>query len=402
MLESSPSVSEVANRLRRFLPVVGLEGCSLDANYSSLILSYWGQNEPAPITTMREVHVSDPHLERLWGAESLLDQIEAGTVGLHDAYDHLRRLERAPRIPRSYTRLAVMLSVAGWVLFLDGSGFATFLVALLASQLALPADRFVAVLRLPAVASQFTAAAIIAAVPNLVAAAGVDLQVGRAVVGALFLYLPGRALVSSVIDGLSGSPVSALARGVQALVTAGSLAMGMLVGTSIGEGLGLNYTPDGTATPLLVSVLGAAVGMLGVALLWGMPLRFVPTTLAIGAIGWLVVALMSAGGPSKGTGWTSYALAAGVVGLLSGLVASAQRSSPSIYAGVAILPLVPGFTLYRGVLALSQGKRAAAVDAFAEAGVLSLAIAIGVALGLAFGADLIRTRRRLPRGRQGS
>ncbi len=42
MLEASPSVSEVLDRLRPFLPVVGLEGCMIDANLSTLTLSYWG------------------------------------------------------------------------------------------------------------------------------------------------------------------------------------------------------------------------------------------------------------------------------------------------------------------------------------------------------------------------
>jgi hypothetical protein len=48
MLETSPSVSEVLDDLRRFLPVVGLEGAMIDANLSTLMLSYWG---PATFTT---------------------------------------------------------------------------------------------------------------------------------------------------------------------------------------------------------------------------------------------------------------------------------------------------------------------------------------------------------------
>jgi uncharacterized membrane protein YjjB (DUF3815 family) len=46
----------------------------------------------------------------------------------------------------------------------------------------------------------------------------------------------------------------------------------------------------------------------------------------------------------------AYALAAGLVGLCAAMVASVQSASASIYAGVAILPLVPGFTLYGGYL----------------------------------------------------
>jgi uncharacterized membrane protein YjjP (DUF1212 family) len=398
MLESSPTVSEVESRLRRFLPAVGLGNCSLDANFSSFLLSYWGSGDHAPITTMREVQVSEPRLERLWGAESLLDQLESGAIGVHDAYDRLRQLQGAPRVRRRYAPLAVMVSVTGWVLFLNGVDAVTLLVAVLASLLAMPVDRYVTALRLPAFTSVFAATMILAAIPNLAAAAGVSLRVGPAVVGAMYLYLPGRALVSSVIDGLSGSPVSALARGVQALVTAGSVTMGMLVGSQIGAGLGLQYTPDVTEAPLIISVAGVVLGMFGSTLLWGMPWRFMAPTLAMGALGWIVVTLMTRERPGDGADWVSFALAAGVVGLCAAAAASAQNASASMYAGVAILPLVPGFTLYQAVLALTQGKNAAAVETFGEAAVLSLAIAVGVAFGLALGANLLAVRRKIPLG----
>lgn len=60
MLESSTSVSEVVERLREFLPAVGLSGCSLDANMTSVILSFWQAGRPMPLTTMREVAVASP------------------------------------------------------------------------------------------------------------------------------------------------------------------------------------------------------------------------------------------------------------------------------------------------------------------------------------------------------
>ncbi len=53
MLEASPSVSEVLDNLRRLLPVVGLEGAMIDANLSTLTLSYWGPGMDFPVTTMR-------------------------------------------------------------------------------------------------------------------------------------------------------------------------------------------------------------------------------------------------------------------------------------------------------------------------------------------------------------
>jgi uncharacterized membrane protein YjjB (DUF3815 family) len=228
----------------------------------------------------------------------------------------------------------------------------------------------------------------------MVAAAGVDLKVGPAVVGGLFLYLPGRVLVSSVIDGLSNAPLSAVARGIQAVVAAGALAVGMLVGSKIGAGLGLNYSPNVAATPIPISVLGAVVGMFGLAVIWEMPRRLLMPTLGIGAIGWLVVALTTSQ-PGEGKSWVAYALGAAMVGVCGALLAKIQDAPASIYTGVAILPLVPGFTLYQGVLALSQGKNALAIATLGEAAIISLAIAVGVAFGIALGRNLLAIKRRV-------
>jgi uncharacterized membrane protein YjjB (DUF3815 family) len=178
-------------------------------------------------------------------------------------------------------------------------------------------------------------------------------------VGALFIYLPGRALVSSVIDSLANAPESAMSRGLEAIVTAGALALGMLAGSTIGEGFGLAYKPNADAQPLLLSVLAAGVAVLGLAAAWGMPRGQLLPASATAAMGWYIVVV-----------------------------------SASVYTGVAILPLVPGYALYQGMLAISQGRTEAAVRQLSEAALISISIAIGVAVGLALGQILVRISQR--------
>lgn len=397
MLESSSSVSEVLARLRRFLASVELEGCSLDANMSSIILSYWRPEWHLPVTTMREVTVSEPRLERLIGAEALLDEVERGALGLSEALGRLRELERSPGRASRHTRLAVLVSVLGWLVFLDGIAPLTVLVALLATLLTFPIVAMVGRLRLPLTAEVFTAAVVVAAVPNLLAAAGLTIRLGPAIVGPLFIYLPGRALVSSVIDGLANAPLSALARGLQALLVAGSLALGMLVGTEVGSGLGLHYQPDLSETPVVLSALGAAVGVIGLGASWGMPRELFAPSAVIGAGAWLCFSLTATDG--NGADWAANGLAAGVVGIAAILLSLPRPVAASVYTGVAILPLVPGFTLYRGVLAISQGEGHVAGTAFADAAIISVAIAVGLAIGLALGREALAIRERFAAAR---
>ena len=210
---------------------------------------------------------------------------------------------------------------------------------------------------------------------------------------ALFNYLPGRALVSSVIDGLASAPVSSISRGVEALLTAGFLALGMLVGSSVGAGLGLGYDPGRAAVSVPVSVLGATTGALGIGLAWGMPRRDVLPLAGITIAGWVVVVLGDSGIGEPN--WLAFGIASGVVGVAGVAVAVVQGSSPSVYVGVAILPLVPGFALYTSMLAFAQGETADATDALTDAGIVSLAIAVGVALGLSVGRNAETVGRRL-------
>ena len=271
------------------------------------------------------------------------------------------------------------------------------LVALLATALTLPVNSVVSRLRLPLISATFVAAIILAAVPNLLAAAGLSFSLAAAVVGGLFIYLPGRAFVTAVIDGLGNAPVSAITRAFEALITAGALALGVVVGGEIGAGLGVELQADVTSAPLWISVLAAGVGVLGIAVAWGMPRTRVIPTVAIGAIGWLIVALPTREG--GGTDWVAYLLAAMFVGFAGVIAASLQGGTGSVYTGVAILPLVPGFSIYQGMLALTLGTGDAA-GPLKDAAIISLAIAGGVAVGLAFGrntfslATWLRSRTR--------
>jgi uncharacterized membrane protein YjjP (DUF1212 family) len=393
MLESSTSVSEVLDRLRAFVPKVGLEGCELDATMSFLILSYWRPGRPEPLTVMREISVTSPRLDVLAGTDALLDRVANGQVGLDAALDDLRNLVDAGGRPVLPSRIALLLAVIGWVLFLGGTGVLTVLIALAATVLTFPVERLVREFGLPRLATVFLIAVIVAAIPNLMSAAGVSLLVGPAVVAALYNNLPGRAFVSSVIDGLANQPLSSIARGVEALLTAGFLALGMLVGNTVGAGLGLSYDPERITVSVPVSVLGAAIGVLGIGVAWGTPRRSVPPMVAIAAGSWLIVALADSD-PSESI-WPAYGIASALVGVAGVGAAVLQQSSPSMYIGVAILPLVPGFALYTSMLAVAQGETADATDALADAGIISLAIAIGVALGLSIGRNAVTFGRRV-------
>lgn len=147
-----------------------------------------------------------------------------------------------------------------------------------------------------------------------------------------------------MIDGLANAPISSVSRGIRAIVVAGFLALGMLVGTEIGTGLGLTLEPNILGTPPLLSAVGSALGVLGLRVAWAMSRTQLLPTVVIAATGPLVIALGTVDEAST-SDWPAYAVAAGLAGLLGALLAAIQDPPASVYTGVAILPLVPGFAL---------------------------------------------------------
>ncbi len=394
MLESSTSVSEVVGRLVQFCPSVGLPACSIDATLSSIVLSDWPDSQREPLTYMREIQIAEPRLERLSETTALLDMVEAGTLDLESAWEQLRILKTKEAASVRGARIAILVSVAGWVVFLNGLDLLTIFVALLATLMVFPIDSLVRRFQLPTISGTFIAALILAAVPNILAAAGLSFAVAAAMVGGLFVFLPGRALVSSVIDWLANSPVSAMARAGEALLTAGTLALGVLVGGKVGAGLGVDANVEPLTSSVALSIAAAGVGVLGIAVAWGMPRDRLVPTVAIASFGWFIVQLT--GSSATNSAWTSYLLAAVVVSFLGVVVASIQGGSASVYTGVAILPLVPGYGLYQGMLAIALGQPS---DSLASALKISLAIAGGVSLGLAIGRNLYTASSSIGRRR---
>lgn len=154
------------------------------------------------------------------------------------------------------------------------------------------------------ISGTFLAAIVLAAVPNLAASAGIPIAVGPAVVGGLFIYLPGRILVSSVLDGLHNAPLSSLARGLRALVTGGAPWLSACWPEALSAPAWAWAWPTFRTRRLCrwgFSVLGVALGILGLSIAWEMPVAQLGPAVLIGAGGWVVTVVVSQLG--VGTNW---------------------------------------------------------------------------------------------------
>jgi uncharacterized membrane protein YjjB (DUF3815 family) len=248
----------------------------------------------------------------------------------------------------------------------------------------LPLLALVARSRVPDVFVVLVGAAGVVLVPYGVVWAGLEFAVGPAVIGGLYQFLPGRALVSSVSDGLSGAPVSALARGLQAIVVAVGVAVGVLAALGIVDTLDIDLPAiDITPWPAVVTMAAAGVAVGALAIARQVPVVAVAPVVGLGMLLWLVANDLGTSG-----NWQREAavgLAALILGFAGQLLARLQRTIPALYTGVAVLVLVPGTILYSAMLQFAVGQNQSGAEQTLQAITVAVAIAAGTTLGVAVG-----------------
>lgn len=383
MAGNAESVAECLDGMRRVLRSFGLADCSVDVEITTITLS-WIPRYGEPVTMVRAASADDPHLHRLVRVDRIIDRIEAGEIDLARAIVAVERAAKAPDpYPAWVVAFAGLLSVGGWVVF-SGGGLDAAAVGIAASALVLPILGFVRRLKLPDVFVVLVGAAGIALLPYVAVWLGVEFAVGAAVIGGLYQFLPGRALVASVGDGLSGAPVSALARGLQAVVVAVGVAVGVLASLALVEALNITLPdvgPQRWDTPITALAAGTAVGAL--AINRQVPWRSVLPVVLLAMVVWVVARELRIE-----LGWQREA-AIGLAGLLVGfgglVLARIQRTVAVLYTSVAILVLVPGSQLYTSMLQFALGNNGLAAELLLQAVGIALAIAAGTTLGVAIG-----------------
>lgn len=141
-------------------------------------------------------------------------------------------------------------------------------------------------------------------------------------------------------------------------------------------------------TQSLIQIITAFLGSLGFALLFGLRRRYVLPAAVGGMLSWAVYLLMSRLLPSL---FLSCLIASACAVLYAELLARAMRTPATVFVIPAVIPLVPGSSLYYAMSCVVQKDFAAAREYGMTTLEFSLAIAAGMSFVLAF--RELRTRR---------
>ena len=410
LLAVGASANEVTLSTSRVAAAYGVKPVHVDISYNSIGVSYHRDENELPFTLLRVVRAPVPDHWKLQRLQALVAEIQTG-LDLDRARTEFHVIRRTPfRYRPTVIVLAQgMLAVGVGVLF--GASWIIAVVTFLAACSAAMTQRGMARLHLPFFFSQAAGALVVtgfAIITTWLGAMGVpffdEARPAIIVAAGIVLMLAGMSVVAAAQDAIDGFMLTAGGRMLDlALLTLGvviGIIGGVAFARTIGFGFALSNEPPALG-PLPMQVVGVIVIAVSVALWNGATVRTILVSIGLASIAWGGYSIATLAG--AGT-----ALASGVGALVASFVGTliAHRLHvPSIaVTTAAIVPLVPGSAVFRGILGVmeAEGNAIALMGGLADlivAAGVGIALASGASLGLIFGAPLRDTVESVVRRR---
>lgn len=391
LLSAGMSANDVVVVLLRITAAYRMTRVHIDVTYTSISASYYPGPQIAPITCIRVVRPDVVDYSRVRELDKLSDDIERG-LSVEDAIATFERIDAAPHPYPQWLSTAGNAGVGAGVALLFTTSWKIVVITFLTGCVV---DRLLALLeraQVPPFFQQAAAAGLITMVAAGITAAanhGVRFFTGLdptlVVVGGIVMLVSGMTIVGAVQDAIDEFYVTAAARVFEVAMLTAGIVVGIVLALKVAPHLGapLRISPDPIGLGALwAQFIGAALTS-GLFALWAYA-DIVTTALsaAAGVLGWAGYTAMIRGGASEVPANAVGALAAALVATLI-----VRRTSIPGFAliSAALLPLVPGLSLYHGLLEIVGTS---AVPANTSAGSSTLALAVSVALGIAAGASL--------------
>jgi uncharacterized membrane protein YjjP (DUF1212 family) len=379
LLSSGAGAADVTATMLAVTQSCGVRNVTADVTFVDLTLRHHPSSDEPAALQIRRVNRRPVDYAVLIEVDRTVKDLVAGDITRDRARDQVARSVSTGRLRHRWAvTLGWGVMGTGVALTLGGSPIVCLLAFVAAcaidgTQLLLPQHR------IPAFYQQAAGGFVATVIAVTASATPLELNPSRVVTTGIVMLLAGVGIMGATQDALTGFPVTASARLVDALLNTSGIIAGVGAGLTVGDllGVGLTSFKPGAAglAEVGVTVVGAAIAAAAFAFASYAPLRALVAVALVGALGQGV--LLAVDSSAVGRTWGS-AAAAVTIGAVCYLVADRFRVPPLVVVVPAIVPLLPGLDIYRGLALLAEGTD----------GVLQLASALGTALALAAGVIL--------------
>ncbi len=399
LLSSGAGAADVIATMRSLAWHLGVRNPEIDITFTSLSMSYQRDPEEPAAVLLRHVKQRDIDYEDLTLVDHLVRDVLRGEVDLKEARTRLARIvSSGHQTPRWAVTLGWGAMCAGVGLQLGG-GPVLVAVAFVAAACIDRLQLVMARRRLPFFYQQVAGGAVATIIAVAAGAAMPDLDPSVSVTSNIIMLLAGIGFMGALQDALSGFYVTAGARLTEALLATAGIIAGVSGGLTLAEVVGVDVgrLEPGAASDLKtvsVMALGAAICGSAFAFASYAPKRSLLPIGAVAAVAMVIAAYGAVGG--VGRTWPT-AAAAFFVGLVSYTVAGRMRVPPLVVVVPAVVPMLPGLSIYRGLSLLTEGgsETSAGLLAIITAASVAIALASGVILGEFVAQPIKREAHRL-------
>lgn len=394
LLSSGAGAADVTATMWSVVHACGLRGVDIDVTFTVLTMSHQASSEEPALVQVRHVRHRDIDYEDLTMVDHLVTELIRGDIDRDEARSRLMQVvSSGHRRPRWAATLGYGVMGGGVGLLLGGD----WVVIVIACAAAIAMDMLMRAMsrrRLPNFYQQVAGGLLATLIAVVAAASEIPVEPSFVVTVGIIMLLAGVGFMGAVQDALTGFPLTASARVLEALLATGGIIAGVSGGFTIGRmlevDLGRLDPGVGSLAQAGAVVVGALVAAVAFAFACYAPLRSLPVIGVVSAGAAAVSLAMSEQG--FGPAWSA-AAAAVFVGLVSYSLSARVRVPPLVVVVSAIVPLLPGLSIFRGLSLLATGGNG--LLPLMGAAAIAVALASGVILGEYVAQPLRREARRL-------
>jgi uncharacterized membrane protein YjjP (DUF1212 family) len=394
LLSSGAGAADVGATMLNVAHGCGLRGATADVTFTELAMSHQTGYDDPPMIQIRQVRHREIDYEDLTLVDHLVRDLVSGVIDRDEARSRLARIvSSGHRLPRWAVTLGLGVMGAGVGLLVGGDWVVTMIAFVAAVGVDL-IQRQMSRRRLPGFYQQVAGGLLATLIAVGTVAAGVDVDPSRVVTAGIILLLAGINFMGAIQDALTGFPLTAGARILEAILATSGVIAGVSGGITVGRMLGVDLgrlDPGFSSfSDLPVMAIGAAITAAAFAFAAYAPPRSLPPIALIAGVAEVV--FYTTFNRGLGVAWSS-ATAAVLIGLVAYAVAARVRVPPLVIVVSSIVPLLPGLSIYRGLYLLSEGGNG--LLSMINAAAIAIALAAGVIFGEYVAQPLKREARRL-------
>ena len=397
LLSGGAGAGDVTATIRALTRAAGLARCEADVTYTVISISYLRAVDAAPITASRFVRRTGFDGSRLAQLNLVIGAVIAGELSVAAAQERVDEIRRSPHPYPRWLATAAWGGLAGAVAVLLGGRLLVATTAFVATVVIDRTNRRLTARQVPFFYQYVLGGAVATASAVLLVAADVAVNPALVVASGIIALLPGGLLVGSVQDAIGGFLVTASARALEVFVLTAGLLTGVAMMLDIGTRLGVvievgDFEAPLTRLPARALAAGSAAGFYALANY--APRRVVISSGIAGGVGFGLLDALVALGLSRATATAGAAIA---VGVACHLLAGRARLAPLLLIVPAIIPQLPGLTIFRALLALTSGAPGVGFALLLQALTVGIALAAGVIFGELLAQPVSREVSRIER-----